>query len=44
MCLENKILIPEELELALENKVQISEQLRRDFYDILKRGADSYKQ
>ena len=30
--------------MALENKVQISEQLRRDFYDILKRGADSYKQ
>ena len=41
---ENKILIPEEVELALENKVQISDQLRRDFYDILERGADSYKQ
>ena len=30
--------------MALENKVQISDQLRRDFYDILERGADSYKQ
>jgi len=36
------IFIPEELETMLEAKVQISEELRGEFYGTLERCADSY--
>ena len=44
MCIVDKIKIPSDLEMMLQAKVQISEKLRRDFYDILEkgRGADSF--
>lgn len=46
MCnvLVDKIRIPDDLEMMLSAKVQISEKLRRDFYDILEKGkgADSF--
>ena len=35
-------MIPEELEMLLEAKVQISQELRREFQDILQRSADSF--
>ena len=42
--LADKIRIPADLEMMLQAKVQISEKLRRDFYDILEKGkgADSF--
>ena len=44
VCSADKIRIPADLEMMLQAKVQISEKLRRDFYDILEkgRGADSF--
>ena len=44
LALVDKIRIPADLEMMLQAKVQISEKLRRDFYDILEkgRGADSF--
>lgn len=44
LVLVDKIRIPADLEMMLQAKVQISEKLRRDFYDILEkgRGADSF--
>jgi hypothetical protein len=36
------IYIPEELETMLEAKVQISEELRVEFYGTLERCVDSY--
>ena len=46
MCniIVDKIRIPDDLEMMLQAKVQISEKLRRDFYDILEKGkgADSF--
>ena len=37
-CIDDKIRIPGDLESMLQAKVQISEKLRRDFYDILEKG------
>jgi hypothetical protein len=36
------ILIPDDLEMMLEAKVQISEELRAEFYGTLDRCADSF--
>ena len=38
MWAEDKISIPSDLEMMLQAKVQISEKLRRDFYEILEQG------
>ena len=40
--LDDPIFIPQMLEMMLEAKVQISEQLKREFQETLQSGADSF--